>query len=117
MYKEAIAAGSKDGVQRSAENLAKTYSNIAQGYNKKGKYREAIEASQGEEDRGPDAGAQGREARRDRKERGGPEEGQDGVERDQEAKQGAHHEQHAGDHDRKEAEGQEQERGRGRRGG
>ena len=44
-YKEAIAAGSKGGVQMSAENLAKTYSNIAHCYNKKRKYREAIEAS------------------------------------------------------------------------
>ena len=50
MYKEAIAAGSQDGVQRAAENLVKTYSNITQGYNKEGKYREAIKAPQGKED-------------------------------------------------------------------
>ena len=113
-YKEAIAAGSRDGVQRSAENLAKTYSNIAQGHNKKGKHREATKASQREEGRGRDAGARGQEAGRARKEGEGPEEGQDGVMRDHKAKQGAHHAQHAGDHDRKEAEGQERERGRGR---
>ena len=39
------------------------------------------------------------------------------MKRDHEVKQGAHHGQHAGDHDRKEAEGQEQEWRRGRRDG
>ena len=74
-YKKAIAAGSKDRVQRSAENLAKTYSNIAQGHNKKGKNREATKASQREEGRGRDGGARRQGARRARKEREGPEEG------------------------------------------
>ena len=99
-----------------AKNLVKTYNNIARGYNREAKYREAIKATQEEEDRGQGAGTQGRKAKRDRKDRGGPEERQDGEERDQEAEQGGHHGQHAGDHDRKEDKGQEQKRGRGRGG-